>query len=116
MIALHERQFERPIRWNVSPRRLPRASPSSEDGTLATSVGIFHCLLQARRTIRQLADDPEAMMFEEFLHGVRLGAAIVGRRSFRNDLLRRHLERSWAVPLNRHEILKRARISIIATH
>jgi hypothetical protein len=111
MIALHERQFGRPIRWNVSPGRLPRASPSSEDGTLATAVGIFDCLLQARRTIRQLADDPEAMMFEEFLHGVRLtavGAAIVGRRGFRNDLLRRHLERSWAVPLIRDEILKSA--------
>jgi hypothetical protein len=50
-------------------------------------------------------------MFEEFLHGVRLtavGAAIVGRRGFRNDLLRRHLERSWAVPLIRDEILKSA--------
>jgi hypothetical protein len=73
------------------------------------AVGIFDCLLQARRTIRQLATDPEAMMFEEHLHGARMSAvraAILGGEGFRNDVLRRHVEMSWAVPFIRDEILK----------
>jgi len=109
MIALYARQFGKPIRWNESPGRLPHVPPDAQDGTLATAVGIFDCLLQARKTIRQLAGDPEATMFEEHLHGVRLGAvreAILERQGFRNDMLRRHLERSWAVPFIRDEILK----------
>lgn len=109
MIALYARQFGKPLSWNVSPGRLPRVSPDTQDGTLATAVGCFDCLLQARKTIRQLAQDGEAMMFEEHLHGARLIAvrdAILNGSGFRNDLLRKHLERSWAVPFIRDEILK----------
>ena len=109
MIALYAEQFGKPLRWNDSPGRLPRVSPDSHDGTLATAVGVFDCLLQARRTIRRLADDPEAMLFEEHLHGARLGAvreAIFGGHGFRNDVLRRHLQQSHAAPFIRDEILK----------
>lgn len=109
MIALYARQFGKPLRWNTSPGRLPRVSPSAEDGTLATAVGVLDCLLQARKTIRRLAEDPTAMMFEEHLHGVRITAvraAILNGRGFQNDLLRRHLERSWAATFIRDEILK----------
>jgi hypothetical protein len=109
MIALYARQFGRPIRWNQSSGRLPRVSPDARDATLATAVGIFDCLLQARKTIRELAGDPEATMFEEHLHGIRLTAvraAILGGRGFRNDVLRTHLEQGWAAPFIRDEILK----------
>jgi hypothetical protein len=108
MIALYAQQFGKPLRWNASPGRLPRVSPSAEDGTLATAVGALDCLLQARKTIRRLAEDPEAMMFEEHLHGARITAvraAILNGQGFRNDLLRRHLERSWAAPFIRDEIV-----------
>jgi len=49
------------------------------------------------------------MMFEEHLHGARITAvraAILNGQGFRNDLLRRHLGRSWAAPFIRDEILK----------
>jgi hypothetical protein len=109
IIALYAQQFGKPIRWNTSPGRLPRVSPSAEDGTLATAVGALDCLLQARKTIRRLAEDPEAMMFEEHLHGARLSAvreAILNGQGFRNDLLRRHLEHDWASSFLADEILK----------
>lgn len=104
MIALYERQFNESIRWNISPGRLPRVPPDAQDATLATAVGVYDCLLQARRTIRQLAHDPEAMIYEEHLHGARIMAAF-SSMGFRNDVLRRHLERGWAAPLIRDEIL-----------
>lgn len=108
MIALYARQFGKPLRWNVARGRLPRLPPDARDGTLATAVGIFDCLLQARKPIRQLAADPEAMMFEEQLHGARLGAvreAILSGNGFRNDVLRRHLDSTWAASFMRDEIL-----------
>jgi hypothetical protein len=99
MIALYAKQFGKPLRWNESPGRLPRVSPSTQDGTLATAVGIFDCLLQGRKTIRHLANDGEAMLFEEHLHGARMAAvrtAILNGQGFRNDVLRWHLERNQA--------------------
>lgn len=104
MIALYERQFNEAIRWNVSPGRLPRVPPDAQDATLATAVGVYDCLLQARKTIRQLAHDPEAMIYEEHLHAGRIMAAF-SSTGFRNDVLRRHLERGWAAPLIRDQIL-----------
>lgn len=62
---------------------------------MATAVGALDVLLQARRTIRQLADDPLARMFEEMLHGARLFAVAVGIRSevgLRNDTIREAIE------------------------
>jgi hypothetical protein len=99
MIALYAHQFGKPLRWNESPGRLPRVPPSSEDGTLAMAVGHLDCLLQARKTIRRLAEDGEAMLFEEHLHGARMGAvrqAIRNGRGFNNEVLRRHLARDSA--------------------
>jgi hypothetical protein len=109
MIALYTQQFGKPLRWNESPGRLPRVSPSAQDGTLATAVGLFDCLLQARKTIRHLADDGEAMIFEEYLHGARMGAvaeAIRNGQGFRNDVLRRHLEHYWLAGFIHDQLLK----------
>ncbi|HET8862652.1 MAG TPA: hypothetical protein VFM94_05320, partial [Solirubrobacterales bacterium] len=67
--------------WNTDPGRIPKVAPGANDGSMATAVGALDVLLQARRTIRQLADDPLAAMFEEQLHGARLFAVAVGIRS-----------------------------------
>jgi hypothetical protein len=56
--------------------------------TLFLAVGAFDCLLHARRTIRQLANDAEANMFEEYLHGARIRALILDG-PFQNDRVRR---------------------------
>jgi hypothetical protein len=109
LIALSANQLGKPLRWNVSHGRLPRIEPSAEEGTLAIAVGLFDCLLQGRKTIRELANDGEAMLFEEFLHAVRLGvvhAAIVGGQPLSRDLFYAHLQRDWTSPRMRDDILE----------
>ena len=99
MIALYAQQFGKPLRWNESLGRVPPLPPDAEDGTLATAVGMLDCLVQARKTIRRLAEDGEAMIFEEHLHGARLGTvrdAILDGGGFNNTVLRRHLEEERA--------------------
>jgi hypothetical protein len=100
LIALYAAQCGEPIPWNVSPGRIPRDKPSIEDPTLAIAVGIIDSLLQARRTIRQLAGDAEASMFEEHLHGGRLHAIMTGRD------IRRWLAGGYALPFIREEIIR----------
>lgn len=100
MIALYAAQCGEPIRWNVSPGRIPQDAPDTQDPTLALAVGVFDSLLQARRTIRQLASDGQASMFEEHLHGGRLHAIMTGRS------VRRWLAGAYASPPIRDEILR----------
>lgn len=96
--------------WNTDPGRIPKVAPGANDGSMATAVGALDVLLQARRTIRQLADDPLAAMFEEQLHGARLFAVAVGIRSetgTRNDTIRAEIEREGLIlPEIREEILR----------
>jgi hypothetical protein len=88
--------------WNKHPGRLPQKIPSATDGTLSTATGKLDCLLQSRRTIRQLAADGEACIYEEHLHGARMVAVATGIQTgegFRNDRLRSLLaERSNFFP------------------
>lgn len=60
--------------WNTSPGRLPRKAADRQDATLATAVGAVDVPLQARKTIRELAANPEWAMFEDRLHGARISA------------------------------------------
>ena len=94
LIALYAAICGEPIPWNISPGRLPRTAPDRDDSTLLLAVGAFDCLLQARRTIRQLASDAEASMFEEHLHGARIRAMTMGGGS-RIDLVRRFVAQTW---------------------
>jgi hypothetical protein len=62
-------------------------------------TGKLDCLLQSRRTIRQLAEDGEASIYEEHLHGARLlavVAALVNGLGFRNDMVRTILARTFS--------------------
>lgn len=96
--------------WNTDPGRIPKVAPGANDGSMATAVGALDVLLQARRTIRQLADDPFAATFEEQLHGARLFAVAAGIRSetgTRNDTIRAEIEREGLIlPEIREEILR----------
>lgn len=60
--------------WNTAPGRLPRKPADLRDGTLGIAVGAADLLLQARKTIRELASNPEWAMFEERVHGARISA------------------------------------------
>jgi hypothetical protein len=88
MIELHAAICGERIPWNRSCGRVPRPPPDCDDETLFLAVGAFDCLLHARRTIRQLANDAEANMFEEYLHGARIRAMILSG-PFQNDRVRR---------------------------
>ncbi|HEU4463179.1 MAG TPA: hypothetical protein VFR75_11360 [Solirubrobacterales bacterium] len=95
LIAYSQVRFGAIPSWNTHPGRIPTTEPAVEDASMATAVGALDVLLQARRTIRQLADDPLARMFEEMLHGARLFAVAVGIRSevgLRNDTIRDAIE------------------------
>jgi len=94
MIALYAALCGEPIPWNISPGRRPQIAPDHDDATLLLAVGAFDCLLHARRTIRQLANDPEASMFEEHLHGARIRAMMMGS-GLRSDLVKRFVGQSW---------------------
>jgi hypothetical protein len=108
LIAYNRIRFGHIPPWNTAPGRIPAGTPDADDGTMATAVGAFDILLQARKTIRQLAENDLWAMFEEHLHGIRLisvARAVVGGSGLRNDMVREDLQRSWAVPSLRDEIL-----------
>jgi hypothetical protein len=99
LIAAHKARTGHIPPWNKDPGRVPTQKVSPTDGTSAAVTGRFDCLLQSRRTIRELAADGEASIFEEHLHGARLLAvrsAILSEYGFRNDLLRRILAQTFA--------------------
>jgi hypothetical protein len=84
--------------WNKDAGRKPSQEISPTDATSAAVTGRFDCLLQSRRTIRDLAIDGEARIFEEHLHGARLlavNAAIRSEHGFRNDVLRAILAQTF---------------------
>ncbi len=60
--------------WNTAVGRLPSKPADREDATLGIAVGAADLLLQARKTIRELASNGEWAMFEERLHGARISA------------------------------------------
>lgn len=85
--------------WNKDPARVPVQPLAAADGTLDTATGRLDCLLQSRRTIRELAGDGEASIYEEHLHGPRLLSVrwgIMSGHGFRNDVLRMFLERTFS--------------------
>ena len=99
LIAAHKARSGAIPPWNKDPGRRPSQEISPTDGTSAAVTGRFDCLLQSRRTIRELAADGEASIFEEHLHGARLlavSAAILSERGFRNDVLRTILNQTFA--------------------
>lgn len=106
LIALHQQQFGTLPRWNVSPGRIPRKTPDADDGTLALVVGLLDCLLQARIPIRQLAQDAEAMMLEEHLHGTRITDVRMSVQGFDNESFRERVACNPAVPSIRDELLE----------
>ena len=109
LIAYNRVRFGGPPRWNTSPGRLPAADPDPDDGTMACAVGVFDILLQARKTIRELAANDVWEMFEAHLHGVRLlsiARGIVSGEGVTNRMIREDLERGWAAPLVRDEIVR----------
>ena len=99
LIAAHEARTGVIPPWNRDPGRKPSGKISPADATLAAVTGRFDCLLQSRRTIRQLAADGEASIFEEHLHGARLlavSAVVLSQHGFRNDLLRTILAQTFS--------------------
>jgi hypothetical protein len=72
LIAANQAAFGRMPPWNVSRGRVPARPPPPDNATLRFAVGVGDILLQARRTIRELAADDLAAMFEAHLHGVRM--------------------------------------------
>jgi hypothetical protein len=102
LIAAAKARFGADSLWNDSPGRIPELEPDLSDVTLATAVGVFDCLLQARLTIRGLADDGLANLFEEQLHAIRI---LIAPR-FSNARLREMFQQAWFVDSLRDEILK----------
>jgi hypothetical protein len=108
LLAYNRVRFGHLPRWNTSPGRISRDVADADDGTMASAVGAFDNLLQARKTIRQLAASDLWNMFEQHLHGIRLmtvAGSILEGTGFRNDVLREDLARSWAFPELNEEIL-----------
>jgi hypothetical protein len=109
LIAYNRVRFGGLPRWNNDPGRIPKNAPAADDGSLAIAVGAVDILLQARRTIRQLAADPLAAMFEEQLHGARMVAVaqgIRGSNGVRNDTIRERIEQHPTMfPEIREELL-----------
>jgi hypothetical protein len=93
LIAANKARFGTLPPWNSSPGRVPSVTVDSNDAALALACGYIDCLMQARRPLRQLVQDPEAMMFEEQLHGLR----IMMHGDFRNDIFRQRLKDWWIV-------------------
>jgi len=94
LIAAHTAMFGSRPPWNVSAGRRPLLPSDGASGVLGVAVGAFDCLLQARRTIRALADDGEACLFEEQLHGVRI--LMAGGR-FTDARFRRMFDTFWGI-------------------
>jgi hypothetical protein len=109
LIASNQISFGRLPRWNDSPGRRPREVPVVGDATLMTAVGAVDILLQARKTIRQLAADDVAQFFEEHLHAVRMLSVAAANRggAIDNAALRRDLDEFPASEWLRDEILSR---------
>jgi hypothetical protein len=83
-------------RWNTSRARIPARPPDADDGTMAAAVGAIDVLLQARKSIRDLAGDPTHAYFEECLHGARMMAvafSVLGGPGFHDDMFRSLLGR-----------------------
>lgn len=81
--------------WNTSPGRIPLKPPDREDAVLGLAVGAADVLLQARKTIRELAATPEWGMFEERLHGARIRSTmmiVLSGRGSPDDLIRQELD------------------------
>lgn len=96
LIASNRVRFGNLPRWNNHPGRIPKKAPAADEGSLAIAVGAVDILLQARRTIRQLAADPLSAMFEEQMHGARMVAVaqgIRGGQGVRNDTIRERIRR-----------------------
>jgi hypothetical protein len=93
LIAAHEEVVGVIPPWNVSRGRRPPSSSDGAGGVLGVAVGEVDCLLQVRRTIRNLASDGEALLFEEQLHGVRI--LLSGR--FTNGRFRQMFDQFWGI-------------------
>lgn len=94
LIAAHQVKTGSFPRWNEDPGRVPPVMPGAGDVTLAVATGEIDLLLQARRTIRQIAADASAAFFEEHLHAVRMLAvgkvalgSILSDQTLRDDIL-----------------------------
>jgi hypothetical protein len=98
LIAGHKARTGAIPPWNKDPGRKPSQEIPPTDATSAAVTGRFDCLLQSRRTTRELAADGEACIFEEHLHGARLLAVSAAIRGdgFRNDVLRTILAQTFA--------------------
>jgi len=95
--------------WNTSPGRLPKTPPQADDGTMAVAVGLIDILLQARKTIRQLAADDLALILEEHLHAARFMAVaggFVSGEGLNNNTIRRLLNMFSVTSPWRDEILR----------
>jgi hypothetical protein len=94
LIAAHTAMFGTKPPWNVSPGRRPTLPSDGARGVLSVAVGAFDCLLQARHTIRALASDGEARLFEEQLHGVRI---LMAGGQFTNTRFRKMFDKFWGI-------------------
>ena len=91
LVAANEVRFGAIPPWNKDRARITAERPAADDGTLLTATGSVDCLLQARGTIRGVASDGAAALYEEHLHGVRLHAVsfgIVSGKGVGNELVR----------------------------
>lgn len=96
-------------RWNCDPGRIPPVLPGPDDVTLKVATGEIDLLLQARRTIRQLAAEPLVALFEEHHHAVRMLAVGNALRGgvLSDEAIRSDLPAFPAPPEIRDEILSR---------
>jgi hypothetical protein len=100
LLAAHHGRFGGLPRWNDHPGRRPGEQPDPDDATLALVVGVGDCLLQARRTLRQVGEDGVASLYEEQLHAARM--LMLG--SFTNSGFREFFANFWGASF-RDEIL-----------
>ena len=95
--------------WNVDPGRVPERAPDISDGSMATAVGAVDILLQARKSLRDLAANNGWAIFEEYLHGPRINAVrrgVLGGDGIRNDTIQEEIDRMPAGEYTRAEILR----------
>jgi hypothetical protein len=107
LIAAHKARTGSIPRWNRNAGLVPARTPRAEDPILATATARLDNLLQARRTIRQLAEDRVTPLFEEHLHAARIRAVMDAAfgGTLDDEAIRRALRGSDAWPELREKIL-----------
>jgi len=108
--------------WNSAVGRLPREPPDARDGTLDLAVGAIDTLLQARKTIRELAENNLWALFEVQLHGARISAVqrvVAQGWGSPDEMVREELDRWWIHDGIREEIKRtgyldeRCRVTVV---